>query len=208
MEYISSLDTFIEPNKKKEFSSISTLVTSSHTIEIFLRSENIHRLVYNQSYFKNHFKNMEENALKNVKILTLGMPDLPTKVLDGVTIHCSNMENLEATLAKYRESTLSIVCKSDDLIGVDRLIMDNPIETLYVLIDEKDEDIKEWQNSFVFANIIEVHNEKQLMLRLCMKAMIYHYNQGLEHRRRKNNGLANLCFLDSLNALNYSNKFY
>ncbi|CAF3765131.1 unnamed protein product [Rotaria magnacalcarata] len=136
------------------------------------------------------------------------MPDLPTKVLDGVTIHCSNMENLEATLAKYRESTLSIVCKSDDLIGVDRLIMDNPIETLYVLIDEKDEDIKEWQNSFVFANIIEVHNEKQLMLRLCMKAMIYHYNQGLEHRRRKNNGLANLCFLDSLNALNYSNKFY
>ncbi|CAF4815091.1 unnamed protein product [Rotaria socialis] len=98
-----------------------------------------------------------ENALKNVKILPLGMPDLPTKILDGVTINCSNMENLKATFAKYRESTSSIVCKSDDLIGADRLIRDNQIETLYVLIDEKDEDIKEWQNSFVSANIIEVH---------------------------------------------------
>ncbi|CAF3281582.1 unnamed protein product [Rotaria socialis] len=85
------------------------------------------------------------------------MPDLSTKILDGVTINCSNMENLKATFAKYRESTSSIVCKSDDLIGADRLIRDNQIETLYVLIDEKDEDIKEWQNSFVSANIIEVH---------------------------------------------------
>jgi hypothetical protein len=137
----------------------------------------------------------------------LRLSDLQTNVLGQVIIKCLDCDDLNKALVKYGSSTLIIACNSNDLIGVDRLLIDHPIDTLYVLNLENDKELREWLDGLVWYNIIQVQNKKQLMLRLCTKTMLSYFNQGMEYKTKGNFGLANLCFRDSLNALDYSAKF-
>ncbi|CAF4049011.1 unnamed protein product [Rotaria sordida] len=150
---------------------------------------------------------MSDYLVNGFKIFLLGLPDLPTEALKNVIHHCEDLDQLRADLQRYPNSTKVIVCKSNHLIGVDELLMNHLIDTLYVLVNQEDQDIQEWLESLVFDDIIKVHNEKQLMRHLGAKVMLCYHNQGLEHRRNGDYGFANLCFLDSIKALDCCAKF-
>jgi uncharacterized cysteine cluster protein YcgN (CxxCxxCC family) len=52
-----------------------------------------------------------------------------------------------------------------------------------------------------------VQNENELMRHLCAKSTLCCYNEGMEHRKNGDFGLANACFIDSIGAVDYSAKF-
>lgn len=143
---------------------------------------------------------------KDFKILALDLSDIRTDILGNVVVHCSDYNDLENALLKYNSSTKIIACRSNKLIGLDRLLFGYDIDTLYVL-SEKDDKDKEWLRSLILANIIEVQNTQQLMRHLCTKTMICYRSQAMEYKNKSNNGMANLCFLDARKALDYSISF-
>ena len=143
---------------------------------------------------------------QDFKIFALDLSDVPTGVLGQVVIHCSDCKDLENALLKYNSSTKIIACRSNKLIGLDRLLFGYDIDTLYVL-NEKDDQDKEWLDSLIFANTIEVQNVQQLMRRLCTTTMICYRNQAMEYKNISNNGMANLCILDAHKALDYAISF-
>ncbi|CAF4137218.1 unnamed protein product [Rotaria sordida] len=143
----------------------------------------------------------------NFKILSYQLPDLQIDGLNTTIINCQTVDQLKTLLKKYRQSILIIVCCSNHLIEIDQLLINYKIDTLYVLNNQEDQDIREWLTGLIIGNIIEINNRKQLMRNLSTKIMLCYYNQGLQHRTSGDIGLANLCFIDSLNALNYSAQF-
>ncbi len=136
-----------------------------------------------------------------------GLSNLRTDVLGDAVIHCEDENELQNALTTYRLSKIIIVCHSDELIGLDILLLDYPIDTLIVLNNDQDNDIREWLVGLIFNNIIEVQTEKQLMRRLCTTIVFYYHNQSTEYREMEDHGMASLCILDSLKALDYSTNF-
>ena len=53
-------------------------------------------------------------------------------------------------------------------------------------------------------NTTIVTSEQELQRHLAMKSMLCFYKQGLEHRDNDDRGLANRCFSDAMEALNYA----
>ncbi|CAF2733714.1 unnamed protein product [Rotaria sp. Silwood2] len=139
--------------------------------------------------------------------MTMNLSNLPTCKLGKVVIACPDITGLAATLKNHKESRRIIVCNSKDLIGIDKLLINDPIYKVIVLNNEEDNDIREWYDGLLFDRIIEVNNTKQLLRHLSTEAMLSYFNQGLEHKKKGNYGLANLCFSDSINALNCSAEF-
>ncbi len=119
-------------------------------------------------------------------------------------MHCSTLDDLLVTLIKYSAFILVLVCTSDKLSQLTSFLNDYPIDTVYILnVEEKVTGSSEpWWNKTTI-----VHTEKQLMRHLCTKSMLCYFNEGLEHRKNENFGLANACMMDSLRALDYSAKF-
>jgi hypothetical protein len=139
--------------------------------------------------------------------LLFDLPDLSINILGEVVVHCSDFDDLQNVLKKYSSSTIIIAYGSDKISKLDRLLINHQIDTSYLLNNEKDKDIREWLDGLVGNNIIVVQNEKQLMRRLCTTAMSCYYKQCKEYQENGNNGMANLCILDSLKALDYSAHF-
>ncbi|CAF3885562.1 unnamed protein product [Rotaria sp. Silwood1] len=139
--------------------------------------------------------------------MTMNLPNLPTYQLGEVVISCSDIANLKTTLKKHKESKRIIACNSKDLIGIDGLLINDTIHKIIVLNNEEDEDIREWFDGLVFDRITEVYNTKQLLRHLSTEATLSYFHQGLEHKKKGNHTLANLCFADSIRALNYSAEF-
>jgi hypothetical protein len=104
-------------------------------------------------------------------------------------------------------SKVIIGCNSNELIGLDILLLDYPIDTLLILNNDQDNDIREWLDALIFNNIIEVQTERQFMCRLYTMIVFYYHNQSTEYREKENHGMANLCILDSLKALDYLTNF-
>ncbi|CAF4094043.1 unnamed protein product, partial [Rotaria sp. Silwood2] len=141
---------------------------------------------------------------KQAKILILDLPHLPTKELDNLVIHCSTIDELLARSAENSAFILIIACTSEKLTELAPILTRISIDTLYIL--NTGDEIKHFGESWWNKTTI-VYNEKQLMRHLCTKSMLCFYNEGLEHRKTGNFGVANVCFLDSIRALNYSAKF-
>ncbi|CAF0869859.1 unnamed protein product [Rotaria sp. Silwood1] len=145
--------------------------------------------------------------VRNFKILIYGLPDLRNDQLQTAIIHCQSANQLRTALNNYHESLIVIVCNSNRLTEIDTLLMNYEIDTLYVCNNDEDQDIREWFDGLIFENMIEINNRRQLMRHLYTKTMLCYYNQGLEHQKNGDFGLANLCFLDAQTALQYSANF-
>lgn len=108
------------------------------------------------------------------------------------------------SLTKFDAFITIIACNSNKLDEITPYLNIPSIDTVYILNarGKIDGAIAPWWNK---ATV--VYNEKQLMRHLCTKSMLCYFNEGLEHRKNENFGLANSCMLDSLRALDYSSKF-
>ncbi len=137
------------------------------------------------------------------KILIYGLSNLRTNLLDDVVIHCKDDDTLKNALRIYSSSKKIIVCNSNKLIGLDTLLFDYSIDTLLILNNGQDNDIREWLDGLIFNNTIEVQTEEKLIYRLCTMIASCYHTQSTEYRQKENYGKANLCILDSLKALNY-----
>ncbi|CAF1589507.1 unnamed protein product [Rotaria magnacalcarata] len=141
---------------------------------------------------------------KSAKILILNQPHLPTKELENLVDHCLNIGELRKTLEKYNSFSRIIACTSAQLTELVPILSRTQIDALYILnIGDEMKCLGEpwWNRTTV------VYTERQLMRHLCMKSMLCCYNEGLEHRKQGDFGLANISFLDSIRALDYSAKF-
>ncbi len=143
---------------------------------------------------------------KDFKILIFRLPNLRTHVLGDVVIHCKDKHELTNALTNYPLSKIIIVCNSNELIGLDILLLNYPIDTLIILNNDQDNDIREWLVGLIFNNIIEVQTEKKLIYRLYTMIVSCYYNQSTEYREKENYGKANLCILDSLKVLDFLTK--
>lgn len=132
------------------------------------------------------------------------MPHLPTKELNNLVEHCSNVNELLIKSEKYNTYILVIACAFTHLAELSTILPGIPIDSLYILNveDETRHSNEPWWNRTTI-----VYTEQQLMRHLCTKSMLCLYNEGLAHRQNGDFGLANRSFLDSLNALDYSAKF-
>jgi hypothetical protein len=132
------------------------------------------------------------------------LPNLPTKEINSLVVHCATFEDLSVTFRKFDSFIIIIVCTSKKLSELTSLLNENSIDALYILnVDETVHGSTEpWWNKTTV-----VFNEKQLMRHLCTKSMLCFFNEGLEHRKNENFGLANACMVDSLRALDYSAQF-
>jgi hypothetical protein len=119
-------------------------------------------------------------------------------------VHCPTLDDLAVTLSKFDAFIVVLAFTSDKLPELTPLLIEPCIDAIYILnVDEKvNGSIEPWWNRTTI-----VHNEKQLMRHLCTKSMLCYFNEGLEHRKNENFGLANACMLDSLRALDYSAQF-
>ncbi len=141
---------------------------------------------------------------KSAKILIFDLPHLPTKEIESLVEHCPTLDELIVTAEKYDEFIVIIAFASNRLPELTSLLNKPSIDALYILnVGEKiDGSVDPWWNKTTI-----VYNEKQLMRHLCTKSMLCYFNEGLEHRKNENFGLANACMLDSLRALDYSAQF-
>ena len=131
------------------------------------------------------------------------MPDLNVAVK-----RVADEKELNNAIQKNPESYIeAVVCSYDHLIGTDIVLLKRPDCSLFVVNGGETEIDREWLDGLILGKKIEIGSKKQLMRHLGTKVMLYHYNQGLEHKKNGDYGLANLCFQDSLNALNFSAKY-
>jgi hypothetical protein len=144
---------------------------------------------------------------RSIKIIVLQGEELLEHYLNDTIEYCSTKEELTTKLTKNRLSTLIVACNKDMLLEIASLLVSYSIETLYILNDDEEEmmwPVELFTNNF---EIIEVHNEKKLMRRLCLKAMLCYYKQGLQYKTDGDNGLANMYFHQSIEALNSAANF-
>ncbi len=141
---------------------------------------------------------------KSAKILIFDLPHLKTKDIESLVVHCSNLDELIVASEKYDEFIVIIACTSNKLPDLTSILNKPSIDAVYVLNggDKIDATVEPWWNRTTV-----VYNDKQLMRHLCTKSMLCYFNEGLEHRKNGNFGLANACMMDSLRALDYSAQF-
>ncbi len=134
----------------------------------------------------------------------MDLPNLPIKQLNSLVIHCSTIDDLLVQSIKYQNFVLIIACASNKLLELSPVLSEMSFDTLYIhnLGEQVNGSVEPWWNKTTI-----VHNENQLMRHLCTKSMLCYYNEGMEHRKNGDFGLANACLLDSLRALDYSAKF-
>ncbi|CAF4486010.1 unnamed protein product [Rotaria sp. Silwood1] len=142
--------------------------------------------------------------VKKAKILIVDISNLPTKELNDLVVHCSNIDELLAASIKYNAFNLIIACTSSKLTELAPILRGVSIDAFYIL--NVGDEIKCFDEPWWNKTTV-VYNEKQLMRHLCTKSMLCLYHEGLEHRKTGDFGLANICFLDSIRALDYSAKF-
>ncbi len=119
-----------------------------------------------------------------------------------VIVHCSTIDKFQTILEENSSSRLTVACTNDKFIEAASLLLDNRnVDTVYILTEQMD---IMWPIELVDSPFkwIQIKNEKQLMQHLCVKAMLSYFNQGQEHKKNGNYGLANLCFRDAQKALN------
>ncbi|CAF3985101.1 unnamed protein product, partial [Rotaria sordida] len=114
---------------------------------------------------------MSDYLVNGFKIFLLELPDLPTEALKNVIRHCEDLDQLRADLQRYPNSTKVIVCKSNHLIGVDELLMNHLIDTLYVLVNQEDQDIQECRKFVFRQELIRRH--------LASHSRFYDYSAGI-----------------------------
>jgi hypothetical protein len=100
-----------------------------------------------------------------------------------VIVHCSTIDKFQKILEENNSSRLTVACTNDKFIEGASLLLDN----------------RNVDSPFKW---IQIKNEKQLMQHLCVKAMLSYFNQGKEHQKNGDCGLANLCFCEAQKALN------
>ncbi len=144
--------------------------------------------------------------VRGVKILIYRSPNLRTGVLSDVVIHCKDEHELTNALIEYHALKIIIVCNSNELIGLDILLSNYSIDTLFVINNVQDHDIREWLDGLIFNNTIEVQTEEKLIYHLCTMIVSCYYNQSIEYRQKENYGKANLCILDSLKVIDFLTK--
>ncbi|CAF3304642.1 unnamed protein product [Rotaria socialis] len=141
---------------------------------------------------------------KSAKILILNQPGLPTKELGNLVDHCFNVGELQKKLEKYNSFLRIIACTSAQLTELAPILRRTQIDALYIL--NIGDEMKCWDEPWWNRTTV-VYTERQLMRHLCTKSMLCFYNEGLEHKKQGDFGLANISFLDSIRALDYSAKF-
>jgi len=118
--------------------------------------------------------------------------------------HCTSFEHLQQLSIQYSAYVLIIAFNAERLSELRQFLNEIPFDAVYILnLGEKTDgyDAPWWNRTTV------VYNDKQLMRHLCTKTMLCLFNEGLEHRKNGNFGLANSSMLQSLKALDYSAQF-
>lgn len=129
---------------------------------------------------------------------------LELEPIKNLVVLCSDINEFVLASEKYNEFLTVVVLKHEQLAELQPLLGRPSIDTIYILNDgEKLEPGLEpwWQKTTV------IYSEKQLMRHVCTKSMLCYFNEGMEHRKNENVGLANACMVDSLRALEHSAKF-
>ncbi len=95
---------------------------------------------------------------------------------------------------------LTIACNEDFLPDISSLLHNLSVDKLYVLTNQKE---VMWPIELDPNDIElkEIQNEKQLMRHLCLDAVLFYYQQSIQHRTMGNNSLNNMCINESLRAL-------
>ena len=134
----------------------------------------------------------------------MDLADLPARELNGWVKHCKNINELHAQLVKYKTHICVVACTTTKMTELTSILNASSIDTLYIL-NLGDE--TKYSVGPLYNKITVVYTEKQLMRHLSTKAMLCFYKEGLDYRENGDFGLANLCFLDALHALDCSAKF-
>ncbi len=134
----------------------------------------------------------------------MDLPNLPIKQLNSLAVNCSSTGDLLVQSIEYQNSVLIVACASNKLHELVPILSQMSFDTLYILNLEEtvNGSVEPWWNKTTI-----VQNENELMRHLCAKSTLCCYNEGMEHRKNGDFGLANACFIDSIGAVDYSAKF-
>jgi hypothetical protein len=144
---------------------------------------------------------------QDYKVLLYRLPDLPTDQLGNAVIHCSDVNELTNLLTRYQSLKILIACTSDELIGLNNLLLNYLIDAFLVLDNDPANDFREWLDAPILNVMTVVQSERQLMRHLCTMIVLYYRDQATDYRGKQNEGMANLCILDSLKVLNCLTNF-
>lgn len=111
---------------------------------------------------------------------------------ENISIFCWTSDELMDILKYNDSSILKLGCTNDVLIEMAQSLSENSdFHTIYFCTNQKD---LVWPTEIDKPKWVEVTNEKQLKRYLYSNAMIYHFNQGIEHKQNGDFRSANLSF--------------
>lgn len=125
-------------------------------------------------------------------------------ILPDVYIHCQNINELRKLLQTYASYDIILSCSLSEMLDISKLVGEKQNFNIKTLIALKD-CAADWCYNECYRDDLQYHevenDRERLMRRLYLTAMLYYYKQGLVLKKRGDQGLANLCFLDAKKAL-------